>query len=196
MSGQMADNLNFNGTEYNILMKTDIIPFEPSAYGVEPDGEMCSMCWRGYWCGYDVRNGMLVLDDLNINTPDGVYPPINGVAPLIDAKTGNYVADIGFLKYSGLGIKIEYRGKMVIGRGFLRDFYIHMGVQRGWAFETLIELSFEGGVLVGVVDLSDIAAEIRADIMRDETFSKNRHSLLHEINYKRKSKYKDEYWWF
>ena len=85
---------------------------------------------------------------------------------------------------------------MVIGRDFLRDFYIHMGVQRGWAFETLIELSFEGGVLVGVVDLSDIAAEIRADIMRDGTFSKNRHSFLHEINYKRKSKYKDEYWWF
>lgn len=53
------------------------------------------------------------------------------------------------------------------GKDFLSDYYIHMGYQRAWAYETLKELIFEEGALVEVIDRSAMANMLRAKIQED-----------------------------
>ena len=66
-------------------------------------------------------------------------------------------AHFGHRVYKDVNIPIPYTGKILLGDGFMREYYIHMGFQRGWAYKKLIELVFEEGILLECNDLSHIA---------------------------------------
>lgn len=52
----------------------------------------------------------------------------------------------------------------LVGKGFLREYYIHMGYQRAWAYENLRELIFENGKLMETFDHSEMAKKLRKEI--------------------------------
>lgn len=82
---------------------------------------------------------------------DGNYPEINGKLPTPESfyfdiyKDGKQEYD-GSYEYKDLGMPIDFTGKIVLGDGFLQKYYIHMGFQRAWAYERLIELDIEEGI--------------------------------------------------
>lgn len=70
-------------------------------------------------------------------------------------------AHFGHRAYKNVDLPIPYTGKILLGDGFMQEHYIHMGFQRGWAYEKLIELVFIEGVLLECNDLSRLAKEQR-----------------------------------
>lgn len=79
---------------------------------------------------------------------------------------------MGHHLYQGLNLKMTYTGKLLVGRDFMHEYYIHMGYQRAWAYKTLIELIFEDGALIETNDQSDVAAQIRAKIKNEQKLEK------------------------
>ena len=73
---------------------------------------------------------------------------------------------------------MPYTGKIVVGKDFLQEYYIHMGYQRAWSYKILKEFVFEEGVLVDVIDHSDMAKELRKQIKEDPDFWDKLHSNI------------------
>lgn len=82
-----------------------------------------------------------MLQNLYINSKDDYYPEINNVSPEKEGKKSFMY--MGHHLYKNLNIFIEYTGKILIGKGFINKYYIHMGYQRAWAYEVLQELVFD-----------------------------------------------------
>ena len=179
MTAQIPDYYKFDGEEYNLVASTEKIGFNPKEYGIKPTAR-CTACWRGYWCGFDILNNMLVLSELYIFNEDDIYPDINGIsvsppeyyeANVMKFKNGKPVHSkelmrkyMGHRKYENLNLLIDFDGKILMGKDFLREYYIHMGIQPGYAYKKLIELEFKNGVLIGKKDLSKKAKAVRVSI--------------------------------
>ncbi len=181
MTAQVGDKYAYNQKVYTVVALSTTFPFHPKAYDLEPHFS-CTACYRGYWCEYAIIDDQLVLKDLYLFNRDGKYPPINGVevAPQefteYDCTTGKGKNEkkllpklFGHRIYKNIDLPIPYTGKILLGRGFLKEFYVHMGFQRGWAYQELIELCFEEGILVESYDLSDIAKEKRKSMEQENT---------------------------
>lgn len=176
MTAQVEDCYKHRRKRYSLVAITDEMKFDPKEYGIVPMYR-CTACWRGYWCEYNVTAKGLFLQNLYINSEDGEYPPINGVnvsemeyrdCMSVSIKDGKIVqtpsktpAHMGHREYKNLNIPMKYTGKVLLGNGFLREYYIHMGFQRSWAYTELIEFEFKDGKLINKSDHSEIAAKLR-----------------------------------
>ena len=163
MTAQIGDKYMYYGEEYSIVALSNPVQFDPVYYGITPSAATTA-CWAGYWCEYDISEKGLILDKLYINSKDGSYPDINGVSAKSESKTKPYEYMEHHL-YEGLDMHIDYTGRIVAGAGFLREHYIHMGYQRAWAYETLVEFVFKNGSLLNTIDHSHDAAQIRAGVI-------------------------------
>ena len=86
-------------------------------------------------------------------------PAINGVlpAPPADPQACFTFSD----NYHNVGLPLAFTGGLLLGRGFIRRHYEHMGFQAPWKFEKVTELIFTGGVLTSAHDRSSEMATIR-----------------------------------
>ncbi len=161
MTAQINDSFQYNGEDFAIIAMSDPFNFSPvKEFGLHPTTG-CTACWKGYWCGYVVDSVGVYLDKLYINTFDRKYPDINGVSVEKDPKTGEPVSCMGHHVYTGLNHLIRYNGRILIGKGFMYEYYIHMGYQNPWGYEVLTELVFENGQLVKTTDQTENAKIIR-----------------------------------
>ena len=179
MTAQITDSFFFENNDYSLVALSAPIGFEPKDYGLEAYASSTA-CWRGYWCDYAVEEKKLFLERLYLYNAEGNYPDFNGVA-VSPQKYEKVAYTEGFdpeIKYDlfpeNFGhrtyeahMPMKYTGRILLGDGFLRDYYIHMGFQRAWAYEKLIELVFEDGIIKEVNDHSHVAAELRDMIQRD-----------------------------
>lgn len=164
MSAQITDSYFYMGDSYSLVALSDPVLFRPQDYGLLPQG-MNTACYAGYWCNYEITDAGIMLKDLHINTEDGQYPPINGVDVFGGSKLERKRASVmGAHVYKDVYIPLEYTGRIVAGREFLKKYYIHMGYQRAWAYEELLEFVFEAGRLEKVVDHSEMAELIRMEM--------------------------------
>jgi len=179
MTAQIEDFVRYRENKYSLVSFSRPLGFNPKMFDLVPMG-ISTGCWKGYWCGYEVTSKGLVLQNLFIHTKDDVYPPVNGVnvseieyqeCMRISEEDGKYVQipdmipkHMGHREYKNLNIFTKYSGKIILGKGFIGRYYIHMGYQRAYAYEELIELGFRNGKLVSEKDISDEAARIREDI--------------------------------
>ena len=172
MTAQIGDVYKYKGTRYTLVASSANMPFSPEYYGLEPEG-ICTACWNGYWCEYKI-DGELYLKNLYVNCRDDYYPPLNGiqVSPMeyeeVEAFSmgkGKHKTTIpkhmGHHVYQDLGLFVPYSGNILIGDGFLFEYYIHMGLQRPFAYSTLLELVFLNGTLIEEYNRSDIAQKLR-----------------------------------
>jgi len=180
MTAQIGDIYKWNSEKYTIVAMTAELPFDPRDFGMEPFGR-CSCCWRGYWCEYIIGDDGLFLQTLYMRNQKDEYPDFNGitVSPVtyhegtrLNCATGKsrkvLIEDyMGHRRYENVMLKIPYTGSIVGGRKFLDRYYIHMGFQRAWAYEELLEFVFLDGMLCDVVDHSGMARKLRMEIERN-----------------------------
>ena len=131
VTAQIGDQYKYKGKEYNIVARRGTVGIHPMQYGIEP--KMAgTACWNGYWCVYNITDDGIYLEELYVNAKDGHYPPIEGVRP--DEKQ----TYMGHHRYKGLHIRVPFTGRILMGDGFLHEYYIHMGYQRPWAYKELL----------------------------------------------------------
>lgn len=157
MTAQVGDRFIYKEDNYSIVAISKPIQFDPLDYGIKPVA-CCSACWKGYWCDYHISTKGIMLQNLYINSENEYYPEINNVSP---EKKRKYM---GHHFYKNINIFMEYTGKILIGNGFIREYYIHMGYQRAWAYEVLEELLFDHGKLVKTIDHSEMAKKLRKEL--------------------------------
>lgn len=179
MTAQRSDCYKYKGKEYSLVAISKALDFNPMNYGLIPSGR-CTACWRGYWCDFEVKDSGLELQNLYINTKDQVYPDFQGVkvSPIeyVDCTCLRFVdgkaieepskteKHMGHREYKDIGLFINYTGKILVGNNFIRKYYIHMGFQRAYAYEKLIEFEFEEGKLINIVDHSRMAKKMRDEL--------------------------------
>ena len=165
MTAQIGDIYKYKKKEYTVVALYYVKLNDTKNYGMEPHASSTA-CWRGYWCEYAIEDDELLLKDLYLYNSDDKYPPLNGVEVSLPefkeykCQGGKKIimkAHFGHRVYKDVNIPIPYTGKILLGDGFMREYYIHMGFQRGWAYKKLIELVFEEGILLECNDLSHIA---------------------------------------
>ena len=157
MTAQITDRFEYKGKEYSLAALSAPIPFAPCQYGLEPHG-YSTACYRGFWCEYKIAKGVLALDNFHMYNDEGRYPEFNGVS--VSEPKNDW---LGLHFYKGVNLLIPYSGKMLLGREFLEEYYIHMGYQRPYAYKELIELEFDAGKLQRTTDCSKIAARLRGE---------------------------------
>lgn len=210
MTAQIGDSYKWNKREYQIVAETAPLNFNPQEYGMDPFG-FCSACWRGYWCEFDINDKGLFLQNLYINNHSGNYPTLNGVSvsPITyhegisigmhgekDEKV--LIEDhLGHRMYENVMLRIPYTGRIVVGRDFIDQYYIHMGFQRGWAYKELREFSFEAGYLIETIDHSEEAKQMREEMAKNNKNPKRPEgeSITKFVNKSFSLDYKDKAWW-
>ena len=169
MTAQMHDQFILEGKTYSIVgIKGDEL-FDPKRLGLTPVGT-CTACWRGYVCEYGIRDERLVLETLQMSLytiQDKKYvpepgPEINGVWPT--EPEGEYT--VFNTLYQDLGLEIAFTGGMLLGEGFIRELYVHMGFHPAWKYETVFEIVFTGGKVDEIRDVSEQIDELRSRMGR------------------------------
>jgi len=171
MTAQIGDRFQYNEEEYTVIALDKEVDFHPKDYGLNP---YCfsTACRRGFWCEYLISADGFFLENLTVASLDKKYPPINGVFPnmknenLLDKRSFDDLCE----RYENIHMRINYTGRIVLGHGFIKNYYIHMGFQRVWAYEKVIEIVLDNGMIKEVKDHSDYVRKIRDKIDRDPDF--------------------------
>lgn len=192
MTAQVGDRFIYGGDDYSIVAISSPIQFAPSDYGIKPVPR-CTACWNGYWCEYQISEEAIVLKNLYINSEDGCYPEINGVSPENRGKKSFLY--MGHHLYKDLNIFIEYTGRILVGKDFMREYYIHMGYQRAWAYKVLKELVFDKGKLVRSVDHSEMAGKLREELKEIEKNPEGKQNISLFVQRSFSLKMEDKAWW-
>lgn len=164
MTAQVGNKFRYKEREYSIVAQSERLN-KPSLinYGIIPK-DTCTACYAGFWYSYNITDEGLFLEDIHVNSARGKYPKINGVLP------DKAVDSMDMHVYKNVNIKVDYTGKLLLGRDFLSDYYIHMGLQWPWAYETLTEFVFEKGSLVEINDQSEMSKHLRDVISKEDGF--------------------------
>ena len=135
-----------------------------------------------------------MLQNLYINSENDYYPKINNVSSERENKKSFQY--MGHHLYKNLNIFMEYTGKILIGKGFIKKYYIHMGYQRAWAYEVLDELIFDKGELIKTVDHSEMAKKLRLELEnKAEEISKTGDNIPLFVKESFSLEMKDKAWW-
>lgn len=210
MTAQIGDIYKYRKNKFTIVALSNAIQFNPKDYGLEPHASSTA-CWRGYWCEYNITDDGLFLQNLYLFNSEGNYPPLNGieVSPQefkeydcynFKKKKSEKVTrplHMGHRIYKNVNMPVPYTGKILLGDGFLQEYYIHMGFQRGWAYQKLIELIFEEGILLECNDLSHIAKAQRENIKNQgkDTRYPDDSNIPKFVNESFSLDYADKAWW-
>lgn len=163
MTVQIGDIYNYHEQEY-ICIKRNADVFNPCDYGFEPSW-ICSACWRGYWCEYEIKNDRILLQTLHIHDANEHYPMINGVSissmeympALTETDEGLIPTEIplyfGHETYEHLELFLPYTGKLLLGIPFSKySYFFHPS-----ACKKLLCFEFDNGELKSVEDYSETA---------------------------------------
>lgn len=174
MTAQINDSFRYRDAEYSLAGISEGELFDISLLDLEP-AAASTACWRGYQAVFAVVQSRLVLDTLHVNLfrPGAgkeryqreVGPVINGVTPSPAEKKVDFFNN----HYQGLNYHLEYSGGLLLANGFIRSLYVHMGFHPAWKYESVIELIFNGGILMQEFDRSEQMAEIREMVTKSHS---------------------------
>jgi len=165
VTAQKNDKFVYHNVEYSIVGFNNDEPLDIASLGIQPT-PVSTGCWRGYVAEYAIANNSLVLDGLSVtiwanDEQQIIGPEINGISP-----TGpNTEFDFFTSHYRGLSYPLAYSGKLLLGNGFIRDLYDHMGFHASYKYEHVVELSFDNGLLINETDRSEENAALRQTII-------------------------------
>jgi hypothetical protein len=165
MTAQIQDSFLFEPAQspFAVVGVSGEDLFDPKGYGLNPVA-MHTACYRGWYATYALRAGQLVLSKFAVGLDRkaqllerrGRVVELAGVAPRKDpGSPGEWL-------YDNLDLPLSYAGGLLVGRGFLRELYVHMGFHPAWKFSEVIELVFDRGQLVSQIDRSKEMADVRS----------------------------------
>ena len=194
MSGQIDDTISWENSDFSIIKTKNNLPFNPSEHGITPS-DISSDCVRGFWCNFSIAGNELFIENLYIHSKNNHYPAICGTLPL----TKNETFDDDYRTYSNLHLKLDYTDRVLVGKDFLPEHYIHTWTQKPWAYKNIFELVFTNGQLVKAIDHSKIVTDIRKQINENETLRKKLELPLTRIIISGKDilprGYDADFWW-
>ena len=158
MTAQIPDRYRWQGQDYAFVAASAPLDFVPEENGFRPV-MVSTACWRGYVCSYEIAEDTLFLRRLEIRCQEDDYPPFDGVLPVREGR--------GRAVYENLRHRMDYTGSILLGADFLDDYYVHMGIQRAWAYQRVHELVFEHGRLVRTADHCQAVEAIRRRMEED-----------------------------
>ena len=143
LTGQVSDEFRYNGEVFSL----------PADFGMTTT-MASTACWRGYQMFYDCVDGKLILDTMFANPTE--LKPVNGIEPQKPKESWmfNHV-------YENLGLKTKFSGRILLGKDFIQEMYVHMGFQSPESYQIVIEIEVKDGDVVKETDLSSIMAERR-----------------------------------
>lgn len=205
MTAQVGDIYKKDNKTFSIVAMTNPIPFDPRDHGINPEFR-CTACWAGYWCEYNIEGKELFLEKLFVFNSKDEYPPLNGVEVMpeefTEFKNGTKKKDIvrisknmGHRCYEKVHLPIDYSGKILVGDGFIDEYYIHMGYQRYWAYKKLTEFVFENGQLIACNDHSDVAKATREQFKEHKDDFLSSRDLLKFVRESFSLDYQTKAWW-
>lgn len=160
MTAQISDQFTYQRRNHEVVAIERGELFKPEDHGFQPV-MLNTACWRGYYCRYAIPKDRLVLATLNIGLdPESPPPAWLGIIP---KKEGLFKTDHAW-EYPDLNLPLPYTGGIVIGREFIREFYVHMGFHRPHCYRYVIELAFREGRLINATDHSETMEAIREKI--------------------------------
>lgn len=171
MTAQISNIFKIGEKEFDIVGLSDDLHFSPRDYGLKPVA-LHTGAVSGYHYEANIIDGQLVVQNLYVNDYDGNYPDILGVYAVDKTQ------ETGMYFYENVNIPLEFTGKMLIGHGFIRKYYEHMGYQRPHAYEELMILTFRDGMLLDQEDISDKAQMVRDNIDCDPEGYKERQRAI------------------
>ena len=169
MTAQIPDTYIFHEDEYRYVASEPRFDFTPRSLGLEPES-ISSACWRGFFCTYEISEKGFKLKDFYVHTKDDKYPSIDNNAELISHVGIRGIAGTitkeknGYRYYKDVYFPIDFTGSILVGKGFLKHYYLHLGYQRFYTYETLIEIVIANGKVVKMLDRSEIAKLCREKI--------------------------------
>lgn len=195
MTGQVSDQYRYKGEAYSLIALSDPINFLPEDYGLNP-ASVCSACWRGFICEFQITEQGLFLEDLYVRDRDDHYPQINGIGPE-PVKKGDKIRNMGMRCYRNLKLPVPYTGRILAGREFMHEYYIHMGFQRAWAYGVLLEFVFQEGILKDIHELSRATEVMRKKLDQNpEGFQANqRRDIKKFVENSFSLDYESKFWW-
>lgn len=207
MTAQIGDIYKRHNDEYTIVAISAPLSFDPKNYGLEPHPSSTA-CYRGYWCEYDITDDGLFLENLYLFNGDGNYPEFLGksIAPIEYQECDCYRGKkktrkkiprhMGHRVYKDVHLLIPYTGKVLLGKDFLREYYIHMGYQRPFAYKTLVEYVFEEGIPLDIIDHSKTAEKLRESIdLKDPMWKYREQDIPQFVEDSFSLDYKTKAWW-
>jgi len=102
-----------------------------------------------------------------------------------------------FTYIKGVNLAMKYTGQIVVGAGFLLEYYLHMGYQRAWAYKILLEFVFKEGKLIETIDHSSMADKLRTEINEDPKgfMDKIRGNIGHYVDESFSLDFASKCWW-
>ncbi|MCG3182278.1 MAG: hypothetical protein ICCCNLDF_00340 [Planctomycetes bacterium] len=159
MTAQIPNSIQYLGREFVIVGISHEGFWTPEAEGIQPDNFRDSSCWRGYFAKFRVIDDLLELHEVGIYHDDEP-PPIASRQPKRGSGVRSYL-----WTYRNLAKQVPYTGGLLLGDGFLPEFYVHMGFQAAWKYRHVYELLFSKGHLVRRFLRSREMAEIRKEVL-------------------------------
>jgi hypothetical protein len=178
MTAQISDVVVYRGKPHTIAGVNGSGLFDPSDHSIQPI-MISTACWRGYHCTYEVAEGSLLLTKLNIGLGEadratagrGEGPKLFGQVPRrytvhghsTNLRTGEVKTawESSDFVCDGLRELVPFSGGLLLGDGFIRELYVHMGFHPAWKFREVHELIFEKGKVVKEADRTAEMAEFR-----------------------------------
>ena len=159
MTATGFDGIFIGNDGYAITNCTERIDFNPESYGIKAC-MFSTANHQGYYCEYEIADGRLHLRSLYTYNAEGVYPPLNGVDPILPKAWYDDAA------WEDVRLPIDYTGFLVLcddsDENFLSEYYNHMGYQPVFMHKRAMGVAFEGGRVVGEFDLSPIVDHVRS----------------------------------
>lgn len=91
--------------------------------------------------------------------PGPCGPSIHGILPMPPSASAACFAFSD--NYLNVSLPLPFTGGLLLGDGFIRKLYEHMGFHPAWKFEKVIELVFVAGVLTATHDRSAEMMKVR-----------------------------------
>lgn len=171
MNVHFSDTVHFLGREFAVAGCDGLGLFEPCMHGLRPV-MTSSRCCRGYRCRYAVAAERLILDEVAIgldgrdaeDARHGLGPSLLGRVPCPDDSCEDEDDHDGaFYRYERLAQPVVFSGRLLVGSGLTPG---GSGLPAACRFRNLLELIFESGRLVQVVDHSARIARVHARHIR------------------------------
>lgn len=175
MTAQVQDSFSYFGENHALVAFSNDEPFSPASAGYRP--VMASTaCYRGYVCGYEVKDDQLRLCELWVNHQPGEAPITQRLQPpdLNGIVGARETAFFGSWHFSNVGLPLTYSGGLLLGRDFIRELYVHLGFHPAWKYQHVHELVFEQGRLVEARDASQDMARLRTQVQGEPAAPRHR----------------------
>jgi hypothetical protein len=163
MTAQIPDKFLYQCEKYNLAGIDGKKLITPQDYGMNPK-MLHTACWRGFYSTYEITNDGLFLIEMTIGEVAEGYKPIQDIMPKLPSQDS-----YSYPTYQGLKLFTSFTGKILLGKDFIKELYVHLGIQAPTSYETLLQVTLEAGKPINIQDISSENAEKREMRKQDLT---------------------------